>query len=369
MRVDKTRSYRWFDDYEFACDSREEAEALLTRLRLELKKFKLRPNPAKTGIVELPTPTEESWRHALTAEAQQGFKSDRDMVRFFDLAFQLRATHPYAAVLSYAAGILFRINVPTKEAGAVAESALTQAILTEPGCAQKVFALFTFWTLNGFVLNREIIDRTIATLIEQHASRGVTSDVAWALHFCIENTLELGRRSGRALSGIEDNFIALQTLQLHSNGLIPDGFTTKRLSAFVGSSDLDGPNWLLCYEAARQGFLSSSTAAVTGHALFGPMLAAGVTFIRSALPAYSSLIHPGGAPTWLVHSWYATLGGETDEHSIVPPTGPVLDVIVKDAQPFKAAVVDMDDLRIRLLNLREELTLGANENITDGASG
>jgi hypothetical protein len=369
MKVDAARSYRWFDDYELACDSREEAEQLLHRLTVELKKFKLRPNPAKTAIVELPRPTEDGWRHALTAEAQHGLRSDREMVRYFDLAFELRGEQPHVPVLSYAAGILFRLNKPTGEAGRVAFSALTQALLTEPGCAQKVFALLTFWRLNGFVLDQKAMTRTIDTLVEQHDARGVTSDVAWALQFCIENAIALGPRAGRALTQWDDNCVALQALYLHSLGLIPNGFTTKRHSALVAGADLDGPHWLLCYEAARHNFLSTSNAAVAGHTLFGPMLNAGVTFIRTALPAYASLIHPGGAPTWLVHSWNAVLTGAVDDHAVVPPTGPVLEFILKDAQPFAAAKIDVDELRLRLLNLREELTVAENAAITDGSSG
>jgi hypothetical protein len=44
----KERAYRWFDDYEIAFDTQEQAEAGLASLRRALGSFKLRVNPAKT---------------------------------------------------------------------------------------------------------------------------------------------------------------------------------------------------------------------------------------------------------------------------------------------------------------------------------
>jgi hypothetical protein len=51
LRVTPSRAYRWIDDYEIACDSREEAEEILARLNLGLGAFRLRVNPIKTRIV------------------------------------------------------------------------------------------------------------------------------------------------------------------------------------------------------------------------------------------------------------------------------------------------------------------------------
>ena len=53
-QVDKTLNptssgaLRWFDDYELATDTREQAESILKILNRELGKFRLRLNPKKT---------------------------------------------------------------------------------------------------------------------------------------------------------------------------------------------------------------------------------------------------------------------------------------------------------------------------------
>src|SRR5687768_7974268 len=356
LDVDPKRSYRWFDDYEFSCDTRAEAQAILGQLRTELRRFRLRTNPAKTGILELPAPADSTWRQSLLTEANHGLETDRDMVRYFDTAFRLRDEYPESAILGYAAGVLFRLLKPSEEAGRVALSALTQALLVEPGCAQKVFALLNYWRLNGFALDLKVLTRTIDRLIDQHAAGGVTSDVAWALSFCEDNKLDLSRRAAKLLSACEDDCIALQALHLNSIGLLVAGFSKTSLSKFAGSADLDGPHWLLCYEAARHGFLGTTKTAVAGHLLFSRMLAKGVTFLRTKLPPYATLLHQGGAPNWLAREWLlAVTGAAPTPNPIASSSGEAQKALVRDAEPFKDVVVDADDLRLRLLRINDEL--------------
>jgi hypothetical protein len=65
------RSYRWFDDYEIACDTREEAERLLARLTKELSSFQLRVNPIKTEIV---TPFREPRKRSGSMSSRAGLR-------------------------------------------------------------------------------------------------------------------------------------------------------------------------------------------------------------------------------------------------------------------------------------------------------
>lgn len=54
------RAFRWYDDYEFAFNDRDEAELTLKTLTRELAKFRLRLNPKKTSIEQLPLPAEKA---------------------------------------------------------------------------------------------------------------------------------------------------------------------------------------------------------------------------------------------------------------------------------------------------------------------
>src|SRR5688500_3398849 len=99
------------------------------------------------------------------------------MVRFFDTVFSLRVQHPSAPILLYAMGLLFRIPVPSPAVLRVAESCMSQAILCEPGSAQKAFALLTYWALNGASISRQTVTTAIERVILRHKTLGATSDV------------------------------------------------------------------------------------------------------------------------------------------------------------------------------------------------
>jgi hypothetical protein len=159
------------------------------------------------------------------------------------------------------------------------------------------------------VLDQKLLTRTIAKLLERHRATGVSSDVSWALSFALEHGIQLNRGAGRILSGCDDDCVALQALHCHSQGLIPKGFTTTQIERLLKNVGLDGDHWLLAYEALRQGFLTASSAAVQSNPLFRDFLQRGVTFYRTKLPAYASVVHPGGAPQWTISLWLDILRG------------------------------------------------------------
>lgn len=175
-------------------------------------------------------------------------------------------------MLSSALGLLFRLPQPDPQVAKVVQSGVTQALLSEPGVAQKSFALLSFWILNGFQLDRPLLTRTIDKVLERHRASGVSSDVSWALAFCLEHSLVLGARAGEILASCDDDCIALQALHCKSAGLLPKGFTTKQIVRLLKDIDLDGEHWLLGYEAVRQGFSNASATAVNSNMLFQDLL-------------------------------------------------------------------------------------------------
>ena len=353
VRFPKERAYRWFDDYEVAFDTQEQAEAGLAKLRRELGSFKLRLNPVKTKISVLPAVTQESWQERLRETARAKFLALRDMVTHFDAAFRLRNEHPDSPVLLYAMGALFKIICPKPPVARVAESCITQALLSEPGAAQKGFALLSFWRLNGLSLNTDLIKHTIDRIILRHQWKGASSDVAWALAFCLEQQIPLSKSAAKVLSRFDDDSIVLQALDLHAAGLLPEGFSTKGIEKLIKNADLDGEHWLLSYEALRQGFLTASASAVSQHQLFSDLLAKKVTFYRRKLPRYASVIHPGGAPVWTIQVWIDQLrtAKQTGEAILEKPGGEVFALIEKDIARLASPSATVDEELEGLLNI------------------
>jgi Reverse transcriptase (RNA-dependent DNA polymerase) len=336
----KTRAFRWFDDYEIACDSRAEAETALVRLRTALARFNLRLNPKKTSILELPVSTSDGWQHQVLDASKDAHVSHRGMLRFFDTVFDLRASHAGSSLLLYAMGLLFKIPQPLPDVLRVAESCITQALLCEPGCAQKAFALLTYWSLNGASISQSTIRAAIERIVLRHETVGATSDVSWALAFCISQRVTLSKKTAKVLSRLDEDCVAIQALHAHSAGLLPRGFSPSSIERELRNASLDGPHWLALYEAVRHGFLPGLQSQVHSDLLFGDMLSKGVSFYRQAVPPYAAVVHHGGAPQWVVRAWLSEVTSERGSAPprVAPPTGAVADMIKSDALKIASGV-------------------------------
>jgi hypothetical protein len=352
-RLAPDRSYRWFDDYELAFDTMDEAEGALKRLNKELAMFKLRLNSKKTKIVRLPQPAQDEWQEILKQASQGRFTNPQEMVKYFDAAFRLREEHPDVSILLYALGILFKVVRPNSYVGRIAQSCITQCLLCEPGAAQKAFSLLTFWQLNGLVLDAQLLTNTVNQMIVRHQASGFSSDIAWALAFCLEQGYALSSKAGQALSVFDDDCIALQALHMEKAGLLPKGFKNSQIARGLKEADLDREHWLIAYETVRQGFLAVCEPAVKNNVLFAELLKRNVAFYRTKLPLYSSIIHPGGAPEWVVKRWIGFLTGsvELPSEQLSTQESTVFKLIGADLAKVGTTAASTDDALLDLLKL------------------
>ena len=347
-QLPRGRSFRWYDDYEIACHTMDEAERLKATLSTALDRFRLRENPIKTTISPLPSATRPAWQPSIAAASAEPLGDAQNMTRFFDTVFSLWAENPGEAVLGYALATLFRVTKPsTPGGGAVAEAAISQAILSEPGCSQKAFALLSFWAANGYAFEHNLIQETVVQMIRRHDSVGVTSDVSWALSFCIEHGLKLPATVRQFLEPCEDVVVLLQGLHLNQLGLVSGGLRTSNIEKRAAKMDPEGPHWLLLYEAHRHRFLRRPSAVVQADAFFSALDQHDVGFYQSTLPAYASVIAPGGAPDWVVRTWLKAIlqpPGADEAEPIPTFDSPVAQLVRRDAGRLNVRVGTLPNL-------------------------
>jgi hypothetical protein len=367
----RDRSYRWFDDFEIACSSRDEAESFLGKITRALDRYQLRINPSKTKIIELPAIAREEWQQDLRDQASHRIFSMTDVVALFDRAFTLRTKFPEAAVIAYALGVLFSLKRPKDDVAKVAQSAISQSILAEPGSAQKAYALLTYWALNGMALNEDLLRSTIEEVILRHRMRGASSDVSWALSFCLTHGIKIGKKAAAALSDFDDDCSTLQALHMNSIGLIPNGFKKKAVAKLVEGCHPDGEHWLLAYESLRHGFLPVKAAPlISSNPLFMDLLKKRVTFYRIALPKYAPLLHSGGMPPWLKRMWLSPFSRGPDvngslEQQAKNESEGALAQTIHDAATVARVGLTLDELTVRLLGLNEAESFASL--VTEGA--
>jgi len=299
LSVDSGRAIRWFDDYEIACSSRAEAEEHLSVLQRELANYNLRLNPKKTEIIPLPQPVQPHWKREIRRAAERHLeRSACQLGEYFDEVFAIQNTSHSGAALKYALGQLFRVTPKTARDERLSQSAISQCIVTEPGCTQKAVALLSHWKLEGVALDEDVVRRTLHAVLQKTVHRAISSDAAWLLSFCALNRIVLNKPIASHLDACDDGLITLLALLLRQEGLLLD-YTAKQLRKKSKVIDLNGKDWLLFYEAHRHGYITR-LAEVRDHPLFSELDRQGISFLQSSIPDDAFLTRPGGAPDWVV---------------------------------------------------------------------
>ena len=98
---------RYIDDYEYYCDTVEQAKNFISKLEQELQKYRLDLNSEKVRIEEMPLGYNAPWvitlRNLLPPKRKP---SPRDIVDYLDSSVDLQKHYPNGSVLKYAARAL-----------------------------------------------------------------------------------------------------------------------------------------------------------------------------------------------------------------------------------------------------------------------
>jgi hypothetical protein len=278
------------DDYEFTFQTQSEAEAALVTLEACLAEFQLEPNPRKTLLHALPFELERQWASDLRHLSLSARPSDAELTRYFDRVFQLKLDFPFEQVIWYA---LVKLRTVGPKNWKLFQDLLYQCVFSEPGTFEHVCTVLatTLTKWKSRKLSRGI-DEVIQGLIEKHAPLAHGSELVWALWAAIWFRRKIPTRVAKRLDGNEDSFVALLTLLAQSRGLIAKSVRFDNWRPKLDQAALYSQDWLLAYEADRQGWLPAtpSRTYVDSDPNFGPLKAAGVTFLDLTLSLPSRLM-------------------------------------------------------------------------------
>jgi len=286
---------RYIDDYNLSFTNRSEAEAALHALQASLAHFSLALNPAKTRIVDLPTPIQPSWVVFLRSQrfSNNPGAQETDLISHFSRAFDLRAEHPDVHVLHYAIGCVRPLTIHRTN-WTILESLLLQCATAEPGALRLVLDEFLKAQSAGHPLNNAAMADGLNLIAEQHAPLGHGNEVAWALWGMIAFRLPVTAKAARAISEMDDDVVAVLALDADRRGLVPSRLNLQGWGASMTQQDLLSDHWLLSYEANVQGWLPSVGPVdhVTADQTFGFLKARGVRFYDLAAPLTSPTVPP-----------------------------------------------------------------------------
>src|ERR1035441_7499488 len=101
------------------------------------------------------------------------------------------------------------------------------------------------------------LKKTIESLCSYHAPLGQGYEVAWALWLACVANISLDSSIGALVALMDDDLVALVSLDLCARNLLALP-TTTLWNSYMNGQHLYSEHWLLCYEALEQGWLTSS---------------------------------------------------------------------------------------------------------------
>jgi hypothetical protein len=100
------------------------------------------------------------------------------------------------------------------------------------------------------------------------------------------------------------------------------------------------------------------------------MLTKKVSFYRTQLPSYAQVVHPGGAPEWLVLDWMDLLRNpkRVEEREKKRTRYPILKLIEKDLARVAQTESNRDEALQQLMDVETEWPDFAVEEVSNGVA-
>jgi hypothetical protein len=270
------RGTRYIDDYHLYFATLSEAEKALSALHRISRTFEIDINDLKTQIIELPEPIEPFWKTQLRQIDIRVDDFATSLKAIFDRAAELAKDFPQDSVFTYLARKIekTKINATHWE---ICESLLLRGTIGEPGILPVLMRIFESNGAGPSVPLRQAIE----SLCLHHSSLQQSSEVAWALWFAKSHSLILSQAVADAVSQVDDDIVALVTLDLHNNHLLPEPRGSFLLwRKYMKAEHLYSEHWLLAYEALEQNWLASEdgTDYIANDSFFSILKQHGVRF-------------------------------------------------------------------------------------------
>ena len=264
--------------------------ATRTRSRLAI-------NPTKTEILELPQPFHESWTHELLTFQVRSDTTSRtitDLGALFSRAAAI--SRRQSGPLKYALLRCRDINIVDQEVWLPFQNLVWSAVSAEPTTMATALDLLAEKASGGgFEVDTNAAAEVIEALIRTHSPIRNASEVAWGLWAAIALDVEMTEQAVRAVTGMEDDLVALLALDASSRGLFGshhvDSSNWETLTDYDGV--MAGPHWLLAYEGSVRKWLIAPTRRIGKDPFFKILRRRRVRFYDTD-PSRSPFTGPAG---------------------------------------------------------------------------
>jgi hypothetical protein len=246
---------RYYDDYYFYLNSRNEAENALKIIQQVLYEFQLETNENKVGINKLPFKYIEDWSEQF--DRFNFNKVDKYELRnFFSILHNAISNYPKNSswIIGYALK-QFKLGDTEiiEENWDFFISFILQTLLIDSTTIDVIFEIIFVYKIYLNNKSKQKIKHVLISIIEEHLILNHSFEVSWALWMLITFRINCPKKLVESILESKDSFSKLLCLHLIEETLY-DGRkpNLNKLKEEIKISSSLGENWLLIYETVAK---------------------------------------------------------------------------------------------------------------------
>ena len=256
---------RYYDDYTFFVDSKEEAEALLTVVQHSLSEYGLTINEKKIRIKDAPNPFLEEWTTELSPFSFEGKNLMRMLQLFFNLMWKFAEAAPdkTESIYKYALICLSSKNLLMDQSQKeLLETLLYMTGASCPAVLDKVCLIIDKFQLSP---NSVLMQKMVKSIFKRHIPLEQHLEVSWALWVCKVYGVKIETETALKIIKMGNPVCVLILLdiinnkQRHLKKSIKIQSAIINLTASLNVKMLYTEDWLLVYESAVHNWLQTQT--------------------------------------------------------------------------------------------------------------
>ena len=260
-RIPKLSGCRYYDDFFFYCDTREEAESILRALIEELNIFGLEVNLSKVEINQMPVCIYEKFAIKLS-QCDLGLHSSINAIKiYFDIMWSLMKECPsqIETICKYGLKVMKNKIYPLSQKDMdIVYMLLFKTAILAPSVTPQVLNLVKDFENEP---DKSIVQKMANIIFKKNICLGHHVEVLWAIWVCKIYSIEISSDTVVEVFSMNNALCSIMMLDyLHNTcrTLLNDARvkrSIKKINSSISISSLYDSNWILAYEGSIKGWL------------------------------------------------------------------------------------------------------------------
>jgi hypothetical protein len=279
---------RHVDDIYIGADDLDQANDLLSGIREAIRSLQLDINESKTDIIETRYDLEPYWPVRLRREIENFTKKSpkddngqvgADFVYFLDEVFRVANVESDDGVVRYVIKKFDDAKLLNSYWEQI-EPFLVRAVVSFPRSWDYVARIIAWRVAGKSQIDRDVWQKVVQKALHRSAAQGGDSEICWLLWLLKQLNLQLSEKTLSAIIERCGAMSVLLAIDVFKHSEHQYKFPNSTLLERLGSLPMQGPDWLLAYEADRQFGFKIKTKNTQGSALFSELYDSDVSFYQ-----------------------------------------------------------------------------------------